>query len=47
MEQDLRVDINPVVIDRASWDSEAPEPFISHIKEQPLVQIPLEAVRGV
>jgi len=47
VEQDLRVDINPVVIDRVSWDSEAPEPFIAHIKEQPLVQIPLEAAHGV
>ena len=45
--QDLRVDINPIVIDRASWDSEAPEPFIAHIKEQPLVPIPHEAAHGI
>ncbi|MDE0678214.1 MAG: helix-turn-helix domain-containing protein [Acidimicrobiaceae bacterium] len=47
VEQDLRVDINPVVVHRASWDSDAPEPFIAHIKEQPLVQVPLEAAHGV
>lgn len=47
VEQDLRVDINPVVVDRASWDSDAPEPFIAHIKEQPLVQIPHGAAHGV
>lgn len=47
VDQDLRVDINPVVIDRANWDSDAPEPFLAHIKEQPLVQIPLEAAHGI
>ncbi|WP_419945062.1 MarR family transcriptional regulator [Candidatus Poriferisodalis sp.] len=36
VEQDLRVDINPVVVDRASWDSDEPEPFIAQIQEQPL-----------
>ncbi len=47
LEQDLRVDINPVVVDRESWDSDAPGPFIAQIKQQPLVPIPQEAAHGV
>ena len=46
LEQDLRVEINPIVIDRASWDSNAPEPFIAQIREQPLVPISIEVESG-
>lgn len=42
VEQELRVDVNPVVVDRSQWDSATPEPFIAQIKSQPLVPIPLE-----
>ncbi len=46
LEQDLRVEINPIVIDRASWDSNAPEPLIAQIREQPLVPISIEVESG-
>lgn len=42
VEKDLRVEVNPVVIDRPSWEAESPEPFIAQIKSQPLVMIRLE-----
>lgn len=42
VEQDLRIEINPVVVDRDRWDAEQPEPFIAQIKEQPLVPIRLQ-----
>ncbi|WP_423919707.1 winged helix-turn-helix domain-containing protein [Candidatus Poriferisodalis sp.] len=42
VERNLHVEINPIVIDRAIWDSRTPEPFIAQIKEQPLVPILLE-----
>ena len=46
LELDLRVEINPIVIDRAGWDSNAPEPFIAQIREQPLVPISIEVESG-
>lgn len=42
VEVDLRVEVNPVVIDRGSWEARSPEPFIAQIKSQPLVTIRLE-----
>jgi DNA-binding Lrp family transcriptional regulator len=42
VEEDLRVEVNPVVIDRGSWDAKSPEPFIAQIRKQPLVQVRLE-----
>lgn len=39
VEQDLQVEVNPVVIDRARWDAKKPEPFVAQIKSQPLVPI--------
>ena len=41
VEEDLRVDVNPIVVDRKTWDAPAPEPFIAQIKSQPLVPIPV------
>jgi predicted nucleotidyltransferase len=40
--QDLRIEINPVIVDRGRWDAEQPEPFIAQITEPPLVRIRLE-----
>lgn len=42
VEEDLRVDVNPVVVNRKTWDSATPEPFIAQIKSQPLVPIAFE-----
>ena len=42
VEEELRVEVNPVVIDRARWDAAKPEPFIAQIRSQPLVPIRLE-----
>lgn len=44
VEQDLRIEINPVVIDRGRWDADDPEPFVAQIREQPLVRVRLEQV---
>lgn len=46
VEQDLRIEINPVVIDRGRWDADDPEPFVAQIREQPLVPIRLGDVSG-
>lgn len=42
VEQELRIEVNPVVIDRRRWDSIDPEPFVAQIREHPLVAIPLD-----
>lgn len=42
VEDDLRVEVNPVVIDRGSWEAKKAEPFIAQIKSQALVPIRLE-----
>lgn len=43
VEQELRVEVNPVVIDRDRWNATKPEPFVVQLKSQPLVPIPLDA----
>ena len=47
VEEDLRVEVNPIVIDRDSWDSASPAAFVAHIREQPWAPIMLEVERGV
>jgi hypothetical protein len=42
VERELRVEVNPIVIDRASWTAKKPEPFVAQLKNQALVEIPLE-----
>jgi DNA-binding transcriptional ArsR family regulator len=42
VEQDLRLEINPIVTGRDRWDAEDRDPFISQIRDQPLVPIRLE-----
>ena len=42
VEEELRVDVNPVVVDKARWNAKRPEPFIAQLKSQPLVPIRLE-----
>ncbi|MCZ7525172.1 MAG: MarR family transcriptional regulator [Acidimicrobiia bacterium] len=41
VEEDLRVEVNPVVVDRVRWGAKRPEPFVAQIKSQPLVPIRL------
>lgn len=43
IEQHLRIDINPVVVDTDAWSAPEAEPFVAHIREQPLVPISLDA----
>jgi len=42
LEKELRVEINPVVVDRARWTAKRPEPFVAQLRSQPLVEIALE-----
>lgn len=42
VEEDLRIEINPIVIDQARWDSPKPEPFVAQIKDQALVPITIQ-----
>ncbi len=42
VERDLRVDVNPIVVDHRRWSEPGPEPFISELKGRPLVPIPLD-----
>lgn len=42
VEAELRVDVNPVVIEPADWSSTTPSPFIAGIRGKPLVPIPIE-----
>lgn len=46
LEHDLRVEINPIVIDCANWDSHSPEPLVAQIRQQPLTPIPLRHERA-
>ena len=41
VQEDLRIEVNPVVVDQDSWEAADPEPFIAQLKDQPLVAIPL------
>jgi DNA-binding transcriptional ArsR family regulator len=41
VERELRVEANPIVIDRHRWEAKKPDPFVAQIKSQPLVPIPL------
>lgn len=41
VEQELRVEVNPVVIDPERWNAAKPEPFVVQLQSQPLVPIPL------
>lgn len=43
VEAELRVEVNVVLVSRASWDTHAPEPFIGDIRERSLVRVPLKA----
>jgi DNA-binding transcriptional ArsR family regulator len=42
IEEELRVEINPVVVEPGEWSNTDPSPFIAQIRAQPLVPIPIE-----
>lgn len=42
LERELRVDVNPIVVDRRRWSEPKPEPFIAEVKSRALVSIPLD-----
>lgn len=41
VEAQLRVEVNPVVVDLGRWQSQDPDPFVAQVRGQPLVPIPL------
>lgn len=41
VEDELRIELNPVVVTADRWNANKPEPFIAQLREQPLVEIPL------
>jgi predicted nucleotidyltransferase len=41
VEQDLRVEVNPVVIPAAVWHAARPDPFIDELRSGALVEIPM------
>lgn len=43
VQADLRIEVNPVVVDHDSWGAADPEPFIAQLKDQPLVPVPMAA----
>ena len=45
VEDDLSVEVNPVVVDRKRWITKKGDPFIEQVRSEPLVAIPLERHR--
>ncbi len=41
VEDELRIELNPVVVTADRWNAKKPEPFIAQLREHPLVEIPL------
>jgi predicted nucleotidyltransferase len=41
VEEELRVEVNPLVIAPADWRTADPAPLIAQIKSQPIVPIPI------
>jgi len=42
VEAELRVEVNPVVVDVDRWAAPDPDPFVAQVRNQPLVPIPLD-----
>jgi DNA-binding transcriptional ArsR family regulator len=42
-EAQLRVDVNPVVVDLERWQANDADPFVAQVRGQPLVPIPLDS----
>ena len=43
VESELRIEVNPVVVDRARWTAKKPEAFVAQVRSHPLVPIPAYA----
>ena len=41
VEDELRIELNPVVVTADRWNAQKPEPFITQLREHPLVEISL------
>lgn len=42
VERELRVEINPVVLDACQWTARKRDPFVAELRSKPLVEVPLE-----
>lgn len=42
LEAQLRVEVNPVVVNVGRWEAKDPDPFVAEVRSQPLVEIPLD-----
>jgi DNA-binding transcriptional ArsR family regulator len=42
VEDELNVEVNPVVVSSQAWSAAEPEPFVAQLRSQPLVPIPIE-----
>lgn len=42
VEEELKVEVNPVVVEPADWSKPDPSPFIAEIRRRPLVPIPID-----
>lgn len=41
VERDLRIEVNPVVIDQDTWERQKADPFVEQLRSQPMVEIRL------
>ena len=39
LDRDLRVEVNPVVVDRAAWEASPADPFVEEVRSSPLVPV--------
>jgi predicted nucleotidyltransferase len=42
VESELRIDVNPVVVDRERWSAKKPDAFVAQVRGRPLVRIPAQ-----
>lgn len=42
VEEQLRVEVNPVVVTVERWEAEHPDPFVAQVRSRPLVSVPIE-----
>jgi len=41
VEEELKIEVNPVVLSPDEWSAAKPEPFVAQLRSQPLVPIPI------
>lgn len=42
LEDELRVEVNPVVVAVERWEAEHPDPFVAEVRSRPRVSVPIE-----